>query len=160
MSLGWFDDIANAEVYFTNERLVTTAWDALDPDDDDTTKQEKVIKNAYNRIYYDPRYDVPTYATATAAQLVILKKVNGEMAYYLAQHLEDEDKRKGLQAQAVIDAGIVKESYSKDDLMKLPIPPFVEALLETEGFTTEKAFGMVDIDRDENESVDEKVDEF
>jgi len=160
MSLGWFDDIADAEAYFTDERLVTTAWDALDPDDDDTTKQEKAVKNAYNRIYYDPSYTVPTYAVATAAQLVILKKVNGEMAYYLAQHLEDEDRRKGIQAQAVTDAGIVKESYSKDDLMALPIPPFVEALLKDEGFTTEKAFGMANLDRDEDESVDKKVDEF
>jgi len=159
MSLGWFDDIADAKAYFTGERLVTTAWDALDPDDDDTTKQEKAVKNAYNRIYYDPRYDVPTYADASVAQLVILKKVNGEMAYYLAQHLEDEDRRKGIQAQAVIKAGIVKEDYSEKDLMELPVPPFVDALLEAEGFTTEKAFGIVDVDRDEDESVNTKVDE-
>lgn len=160
MSLGWFDDIADAEAYFTAERLITTAWDALFGYSDDAVLQEKAIINAYNRIYYDPRYDVPTYAAATDAQKVILKKVNGEMAYYLAQHLDDEDRRKGLQAQAVIKAGIVEEDYSKDDLMALPVPPFVEALLEAEGFTTEKAFGMVDIDRDEDESVDKKVDDF
>jgi len=156
MSLGWFDDLANAKAYFTNERLITTAWDDL-PDDATMTK---AVKNAYNRIYYSPKYEVPTYADATAAQLVILKKVNGEMAYFLAQHLADEDRRKGLQAQGVTDAGIVKEKYDKDKLDELPIPPFVEALLADEGFMSEKAFGMVDIDRDENESVDTEVDDF
>ncbi len=154
MSLGWFDDLAEAKSYFTDERLITTAWDALS---DDAAKT-KAVKNAYNRIYYSPKYDVPTYAEASAAQLVILKKVNGEMAYYLAQHLEDEDRRKGLQAQAVIKAGIVKEDYNKDDLMSLPVPPFVDALLKD--FKTAKTFGMVDIDRDEDESVDTEVDEF
>jgi len=154
--IGWFDDLANAELYFTTDRLVTTSWDALATD----ALKTKAVINAYNRIFYDPRYAVPTYALATAAQLVILKIVNGEMAYYLAQHLEDEDRRKGLQAQAVIEAGIVKEVYNKDDLMALPVPPMVDAMLEAEGFTTEKAFGLVDIDRDEDESVDTKVDDF
>lgn len=158
MSLGWFDDIADAKAYFTGERLVTTKWDALDPEDDDTTKQEKAIKNAYNRIFYNSKYDVPTYADASDAQKVILKKVNGEMAYYLAQHLEDEDRRVGLRAQGVIKAGIVEEAYKED--LELPIPPFIDELLEAEGFVTEKAFGMVDVDRDEDESVNTKVDEF
>jgi len=156
MSLGWFNNLAEAKSYFTNERLITTSWDALA---DDATKT-KAVKNAYNRLYYDPRYSLPTYAAATAAQLVVLKKVNGEMAYYLAQHMEDEDRRKGLQAQAVTKAGIVKEDYSKDDLMSLPVPPFVDAMLEKEGYMTETAFGMVDIDRDEDESVNTKIDEF
>jgi len=155
MSLGWFDDLTNAKAYFTVERLVTKAWDDLSTD----AMMTKAVINAYNRIYYDPRYDVPTYAGATAAQLVILKKVNGEMAYYLAQHLDDEDRRMGLRGQGVIKAGIVKEDY-KDDLLELPVPPFIDALLDDEGFVTEKAFGMVDIDRDENKSVDEKVDDF
>ena len=155
MSLGWFDNLVDAKAYFTVERLITTAWDAL-PDDATMTK---AVINAYNRIYYDPRYDVPTYADATAIQLVILKKVNGEMAYYLAQHLEDEDRRMGLRAQGVIKAGIVEEGY-KEDSVELPVPPFIDALLEAEGFVTEKAFGMVDVDRDEDESVDTKVDDF
>ncbi len=159
MSLGWFDDIGDAESYFTDERLITTSWDALDPDDDDTTKQEKAIKNAYNRIYHDSRYNVPTYAASTAAQLVKLKIINGEMAYYLAQHMEDADRRMGLRAQGVITAGIVKEEY-KDDGLITDVPPFVDAMLDDAGFVTAKAFGMVDIDRDEDESVNTKVDEF
>ena len=157
MSVGWFATLVEAKAYFTVERLVTTAWDVLVVLGDPTAT--KAVINAYNRIFYDPRYDVPTYADATAAQLVVLKKVNGEMAYYLAQHLEDEDRRMGLRAQGVIEAGIVKEVY-KEDLAELPVPPFIDALLEDEGFVTEKAFGMVDVDRDEDESVDTEVDDF
>ena len=154
MAIGWFNNLADAKLYFTNERLVTTAWDALS----DPGGMTKAVTNAYNRIFYSSKYDVPTYAAATAAQLIVLKKVNGEMAYYLAQHLEDEDRRMGLRAQGVTKAGIVKEEY-KDDI-ELPIPPFIDDILEEEGFTTEKAFGMVDVDRDEEKSVDEKVDDF
>jgi len=153
MAIGWFDDLDDAKLYFTVERLITTAWEALTLDADKT----KAVINAYNRIYYDPAYAVPTYADATDAQLIILKKVNGEMAYYLAQHLEDEDRRKGLQAQAVIDAGIVEEKYDRDKLDELPVPPFVDAMLEEEGFLVAGGFGMVDIDRDEDESVDKDV---
>jgi len=154
MSLGWFLDLTDAKAYFANERLVTTAWDALS----DPGGMTKAVTNAYNRIFYSSKYDVPTYAAATPAQLIVLKKVNGEMAYYLAQHLEDEDRRMGLRAQGVIEAGIVEEKY-KDDI-ELSIPPFIHDILEEEGFTTEKAFGMVDVDRDEDESVDTKVDDF
>jgi len=157
MSIGWFATLVEAKAYFTGERLVTTAWDVVVALGDPTAT--KAVINAYNRIFYDPRYDVPTYALATAAQLVILKKVNGEMAYYLAQHLEDEDRRMGLRAQGVIEAGIVKEVY-KEDLAELPVPPFIDAILEDEGFVTEKAFGMADVDRDEDESVDTEVDDF
>jgi len=158
MSIGWFDDLDDAKLYFTDERLVTTDWDAVVVRGDDIAT--KAVINAYNRIYYDPRYAVPTYADATAVQLVLLKKINGEMAYYLAQHLEDEDRRKGLQAQATIEAGIVKEKYDKDKLGDLPVPPFVDAMLDEAGFITEKAFGIVDTDRDEDESVNTKVDDF
>ena len=153
--LGW-STLAEATSYFANERLETTVWDALASND----IKNKTLNMAYNRIYYDPRYAVPATGAETATQKVMLIKVQCEMANYLVVHLADEDRRKGLQAQAVIKAGIVKEDYSKDDLMALPVPPFVEALLEDAGFTTEKAFGMVDVDRDEDKSVDEKVDEF
>lgn len=155
MSIGWFSNLGDAKDYFREERLETGAWDSLDD-----TKRTKLINQAYNRIYHSPKYDVPTYAAATAAQLVKLRIVNAEMAYYLAVHLADEDRRKGLHAQGVLEAGIVKEVYDKDMLTDLPVPPFVEAMLDDAGFVTEKAFGMVDIDRDENKSVDEKVDDF
>jgi len=153
MSIGWFVDLDDAKEYFEHERLVTEAWDNLD-----NTKMNKIINQAYNRIYHSPQFDVPTYADATATQKVKLRIINGEMVYYLAVHLAAEDRRMGLRAQGVTEAGIVKETYK--DLVELPVPPIVEELLEAGGFTTKKAFGMVDIDRDEDKSVDEKVDDF
>ena len=155
--LGWAT-LAEAQSYFDNERYETALWEATAMTAD---LRNKALNMAYNRIYYSPDYSVPAAGSETAAQKIRLIKIQSEMAYYLIVHLvgQAEDRRTGLQAQGVIEAGIVKEKY-KGDLMKLPVPPFVEALLEDAGFTTEKAFGMVDIARDEEKSVDEKVDDF
>jgi len=159
--LGW-STLAEAESYFTDERLETTVWDAIVAIGVLTANdiKNKALNMAYNRIYYDPRYAVPVAGAETATQKVILIKVQCEMANYLAVHLADEDRRMGLESQHVTDAGIVKEKYDKDKLGELPVPPIVDALLEAEGFVTERAFGMVDIARDEEKSVDEKVDKF
>jgi hypothetical protein len=158
MSIGYFADLNDAEDYFTDERLVTDAWDDLD-NDSPYFQKNKVITNAYNRLYYDPRWELPTYAEASATALVRLRKANGEMAYYLAVHLADEDRRKGIQAQGVIEAGVVKEKYSENWLDTLPIPPFVEALLG-EWAVGETVFGAIDLARDETESVTTKVHDF
>jgi len=152
LELGW-SSLAKAELYFTNERLETDSWDDLSSDD----KKNTALNMAYNRIYYCPDYSVPVAGSETATQKTKLIKVQCEMAYYLALHLADEDRRKGLQAQGVVEAGIVKEAYSKSDLMELPIPPFIDAILDDEGYKTKKAFSMVDIDRDEDEKVSKDV---
>ena len=155
--LGW-STLAEATSYFADERFETALWDAAAMTDD---LKNKALNMAYNRIYYSPDYDTPAAGSETAAQKVKLIKIQGEMAYYLLIHSvnQAEDRRLGLRAQGVVKAGVVKEDY-KEDLMKVPIPPFVEALLADAGFITEKAFGMVDVDRDEDESVNTKVDDF
>lgn len=89
---------------------------------------------------------------------MILKFAQQEMGYYIALHLEDEDRRKGFQAQGVIKAGIIKEDYLKEWLDKLPFPPIVIAILGP--FLDEKEFYAVDIDRDETKSVGENVTDF
>jgi len=149
--IGWFDVLSTAENYFTVERLETSKWDALSTD----AKKTKALTQAYNRIYYSGLFDVPTYAEASAAQLIVLQKAQAEMAYYLAQHLADEDRRKGLHAQGVTEAGIVKERYGGAnqqpiDMDKIPIPPLVLGMLED--FSTEgKALYVTAVDRDEDE---------
>jgi len=153
---GWAS-VAEADLYFTDERNISTLWTALADDD----AKNRVLNMAYNRIFYCASVSVPAAGVETAAQLVGLIIIQAEMAYYLLKHLNDEDKRKGIQAQGVIKAGVVKEDYDKDMLTKIPMPPIVEELLIDAGYLTSKPlFGMIDIDRDENESVDEKVDEF
>jgi hypothetical protein len=150
MAIGWFDNLTDGNNYFINERLETSAWDELED-----IYRTKALNTAYNRLYYCKDYSLPTYAQASAVQRIILKKAQAEMAYYLAQHLADEDRRKGLQAQGVTDAGIVKESYDLNYLDKLPIPPFVDELLAD--FKTAKSFALIDIDRDEDESAGDEV---
>jgi len=156
MSLGWFNDLADANLYFTNERLETESWDDLTPA---ATLKPKVVLNAYNRLYYDPRWILPTYVEATADELVILKKINGEMAYYIALHLADEDRRKGIQAQATIEAGVVKEKYDKDKLGDAPVPAVVIAMLDP-WLVPLTMFGAFDLVRNEEESVNTKVHNF
>ncbi len=150
---GWSTP-AEGDLYFTDERSVTSLWDALADDD----AKNVVLNVSYNRLYYHPDYSLPTKGAETAAQHIILVKAQSEMSYYILMHLEDEDRRKGIQVQAVTTAGIVKEVYDKDRASEVPIPPIVEALLEP--FSDLKAFGMADLDREENESVHTKVDEF
>jgi len=153
LELGWAT-LVEAESYFANERLKKAHWTALADSDEKNT----ALNMAYNRIHYCSDYTTPAAGVETAAQSIILIKAQAEMAYYIALHLEDEDRRKGLQAQAVTAAGIVKEQYDKDKLGEIPIPPAVDALLED--FKAEEAMAIIDIDRDEDESVDTKVDEF
>ena len=155
MSLGYFADLTDAENYYLLERLETEAWDDLPSN----AKKTVCVLHSYNRLFYDPRWDLPTYITATAAELAMLRIVNGEMAYYLAIHLSDEDSRKGLHAQGVIEAGIVKEKYSEAMLMALPVPPVVAAMLApwvvNIGFIS-----TANLSRDEEESVKTKVSNF
>jgi hypothetical protein len=153
MAWDYFTNQADADAYFTNERFVTDLWDAANP-----ANKEKAVTNGYNRMFYDPDYNLPTLANATADELVPLRKATGEMAYYILQHLDDEDRRKGIQAQGTIEAGIVKEKYWEDMLTTLPIPPFVAALLWQ--FKDTQVVRKTNIDRDENESVDENVTQF
>lgn len=153
MAWDYFLNQADADAYFTVERFITDLWVAAN-----AATKEKAVTNGYNRIFYDPNYNLPTLATATAAQLVTLRKATGEMAYYILQHLDDEDRRKGIQAQGVIKADIVKEVYWEKMLTKLPVPQFVDALLDS--FKDMQVVRKTDIDRDENESVDENVTDF
>jgi hypothetical protein len=155
MAIGWFTDLTEAESYYTNERLETAAWDAVL-----AGKKGPLLLQAYSRIFYSVEFDVPTWANATAEDLVILKKAQGEMAYYLAMHLDDEDRRKGIEAQAVVAAGVVKEQYDASKLYDTAVPPFVRDLLKNYLRDQYDGFGVVDISRDEDRSAKDKTDEF
>lgn len=160
--IGYFSNLAEAETYFHDERLETAHWDALLVT---SAKDQKtaVLKMAYNRIRACREFSaLPEPAAATAAQLAKLKQGQAEMAYYLAEHLEDEDTRKGLHAQGVVGANTVGETYVRfqSDSMRLtdtPIPPIVRDLLSDWEAPADVPFHAVDIDRDEDYSVDEDV---
>lgn len=137
-----WQDIAGADTYFTT-RAGASGWSAL-------TDKQSLLTTAYNRIYYHPDYDIPS--SPSISQLAKLKIAQSELAWYMHIHIEDEDRRKGLQAQGVIDAGIVKEKYNTEDLANLPLPAFVVKLLN--GFNNVEPFYAGDLARDENYTVD------
>jgi hypothetical protein len=154
MAIGWLDDLTEAESYYEDERLETAAWDALTVTSGGKDEKTAVLKMAYNRIRRCRDFEIP--ASPDATQSALLKEAQLEAAYYLALHLADEDRRKGLHAQGVISAGVVKEGYAESALAKISLPPIVYEILDS--FAKYKTpFHAVDIDRDEDYSVDEDV---
>lgn len=150
--IGWLNNVDEAETYFET-RYKSEAWDDVLEESGDMQKTA-VLTTAYNRLRYHGDFSIP--ASPTAVQLAKLKDAQCEMAFYFVIHLADEDRRKGLQAQGVISAGIVKEAYDRDSLDKLPIPlPVQELMKDFDKYG--KPIAVVDIDRDEDESVDEDV---
>jgi hypothetical protein len=152
-------NITDADLYFST-RLSSDAWTDIALTSGDPIKTA-ALTTAYNRLFYSGLFALPTLAAATAAQLVVLKKFQCEMALYMLIHLADEDRRLGLQAQGVTVAGIVKEQYKESDLNKLPIPAFITAGLEAMGFSAAPVpFYVVDIDRDEDKGANEDATDF
>ena len=142
--------VGDADLYFTT-RLSADAWISILPTSGDP-KKTAALQTAYDRLYFSGLFDLPLFLNATADQLVVLRKAQCELALYMLIHLADEDKRKGIQAQGVTVAGIVKEQYAETDLNYLPIPPFVAGLLEEFSTADEiSPFYISGIDRDEDE---------
>lgn len=145
--IGWVA-LTAADAFFST-RYGCSAWAPLTEED-----RTALLTTAWNRILYDPRWTIPTSPdAATKAKLAYAQELT---AWYMYTHLADEDRRKGLQAQGVVAAGIVKETYDVASLDKVPLPPDAEAILAAL-FTTAKPFYVVDIDRKEPCSVDEDV---
>ena len=159
MAIGWVSDLDSAESYFLNERVTSPYWDALTTVSGGRDQKTAALKMAYNRLRFCKDFEIPT--TPTTDQSERLKIAQCETAYYLAQHLKDEDARKGLHAQGVVGSNIVGETYvrlTSDSLqiMDIPLPPIVYQLLE-DMKVVEVPFHAVDIDRREDESVDTSV---
>lgn len=159
MAIGWIEDVAAADAYFLEERGDSPFWDALVATSGGRDEKAAFLRMAYNRIRFCKDFDIP--ASPTAAQLERLNIAQCETAYYLAQHLKDEDARKGLHAQGVVGANIVGETYVRfasdsRQLMDIPLPPIVFQLLEDMAVSL-APFHAVDIDRREDESVDTSV---
>jgi len=156
MAIGWFADLAAADTLLDLEWMDHDVWHDLPSD----VVRTACLYQAYNRLYYSREFILPTYADATAADLESTTRAQVEMALYLALHINDESRRKGLQAQATVDAGVVKEKYDKDLLLSTPLPPFVRDLLCAYLAGDDTQFGAIDLCRDEEESVDTKICDF
>lgn len=155
--IGW-TDLTAANTYFSTKRLETTAWDALATTVSGAKDLKTAVLNmAYDRLRFCKDFTIP--AAPTVAQLDGLAFAQHETAYYLAMHLKDEDRRKGIQVQGTVEAGVVKESYAEADLRKVPLPPIVYETMESLEFIkpAEAGFYAVEIGRDENEDIDTDV---
>ena len=145
--IGWVE-LTAADTFFST-RYGCSAWAPLPVAD-----RTALLTTAWNRINNDPTWTIP--ASPDATQKAKLAYAQELTAWYMYTHLEDEDRRKGLQAQGVVAAGIVKETYDANSLDKIPLPAEALSILESL-FTTAKSFYAVDIDRREPCSVDADV---
>ena len=123
--IGWIA-LADANTYFTT-RLENAEWTGLTD-----AQKTAALTTSYNRIRYLKDYDIPS--SPTDAQKAVLADAECELAYYMLIHLADEDRRKGLQAQGVVQAGVVKEAYVETNwsIIKpdsIPLPPIVKQML-------------------------------
>ena len=139
--------ITDADIYFSKRMGESlTVWPTLS----DTIKQA-CLTTSYTRIYYSNRWNIP--ANPTPVQLEKLQIAQIETAWYCYIHIDDEDRRMGLQAQNVIEADIVGETYKRGEFTKVPFPDLVEGILED--FDTLTTFSATEIGRDENKSIDD-----
>jgi hypothetical protein len=145
--IGWVDPTA-AATFFAS--IGCTDWAALVTAGD----SDKLLTRAWYRILYDPRWTIP--AAPAAADKAKLAYAQEMTAWYMHIHVDDEDRRKGLQAQAVTQAGIVQETYDKDRAAEIPLPPEAIGILDSM-FTTKKPFYVMDIDRREPVGADQDV---
>ena len=132
-----------AEAYFASRWGASAIWDAL-------TDTEKIaaIVTAYNQLRNCPRFSL---AATDESDNGVVKKAHLEQALFLAVHGSDAIIRKGLQAQGVVTAGIVKESYDLKYINGIPFPPEVLCFLN-DYEQTRTAFAD-DLDRNELEDV-------
>lgn len=111
----------------------------------DTTNKEAALITAYKRLvtYFE---NLPS--TANEA----MKDAQCEMALFLCMEGGDVNRRAGLQAQGVVQAGIAKESYDPKARGKLAFPPEVLALLKD--YTERDACVFVEeLKRDDTEDI-------
>ena len=141
MAIGWLTNMAEANTYYST-RYGGTGWILFGEDN-----KTALLTTAYNRIRFNKNYSIPSSPTST--QLEKLKMAQEELAWHYYIHLVDEDRRKGLQAQGVIEADVVGETYDSEKLYDLPLPPFVKHLLSE--FSSGKFIGLANVGRDEDE---------
>lgn len=139
--------ITDADTFFlTRAGEARTVWPGLSDDE-----KQSYLTTSYNRLKYDGRWSIPS--SPTPEQLEILQLAQMELSWYFYIHINDEDRRMGLQAQNVIEADIVGETYERGDFTLVPYPPIIGGILED--FETLTYFDATEIGRDENKDIDD-----
>lgn len=130
--------VAEADTYFSSRLGSSEHWCS-------GAEKETALITAYNQLNGCGLFSFP----ADVAQ--VMKNAQCEQALFLLIHVEDIDRRKGLQAQGVTAAGIVKETY-KGEIDEIPI--CVNAKNFLKDYAVEgKDIYATDLSRDEDEDV-------
>lgn len=150
----WGDDLEiGVNSWVTSEEVETyfgTRFGAADYWDDLTDAQKKAATiTAYRQLKNCPELDLPDDVNDN------LKNAQMEQALFLAIHGDDALRRRGLQAQGVTAAGIVKEQYREAMTKCLLAPdamPFLDAYIETDN-----GLYIADLDRNEEKKAGESL---
>jgi hypothetical protein len=148
--IGWVSK-TDADAFFVT-RYGCSAWATLIAAD-----STALLTTAWNRILHDPRWTIP--AVPDAASKLKLAYAQELTAWYMYIHLQDEDRRKGLQVQGVIQAGLVQETYDRDWLSVIPLPVEVIGILG-DIFNEGKPLYVCDIDRRESVGANQNVNDI
>ena len=140
--------VADATTYFATRYGAGDQWGTSIPSE---TNKEAALITAYNQIQSCKLFEIGTVTQD-------VKNAQCEQALFIIIHQTDSDSRMGVQAQGVLAAGIVKETYKASSGGEIPISPIAKRMLETAGaFTGRKLAYVMDIDRDEDEDADANV---
>ena len=133
--------LADADIYMLTRIGATRIWK------EETTLPDKeaALVTAFNTIKSSGLWTMPAIATQN------MKNAQCEMALFLMKHQEDADARGGLQAQGVVAAGIVQETYDPAKAGEVPVPAIVTQLLKE--YAVNIPIGGAEIARDEDEEI-------
>ena len=132
--------LEDADDYFRTRVGATRIWD-------ETVDKISALVTAYNQLNGCGLFEFPSTITGN------MKYAQCEMALFILRHQEDIDARMGLQAQGVVQAGIVQETYDSNKIDGIPIPANVKQLLNVYE-SSSGALGIVEISRDDDEDIE------
>lgn len=145
---GWVT-VAEADTYFSTRYGASSYWGTSIPS---SSNKIAALTTAYNQLVGCNLFEFPDTATQS------IKNAQFEQALFIVIHQGDIDRRIGLQAQGVVAAGIVKETYKDGAGEEIPISPIAKRMLEYAGcLTARKMAYVMDIERDEDYDTDDNV---
>lgn len=131
-----------ATSYFEG-RMGAAAWDDLaDPSDDIHLEKKKALVTAYRQIN-------AVFSGMPSTATTAMKHAQCEQALFLLQQGTAIDLRKGIQAQGVTAAGVVKEQYDPAKAGELAIAPAARQLLKDYYKQGTGGLFAADLERDE-----------
>lgn len=132
--IGFLADTAEADTYFTTRLGSSAYWTS-------GTEKTAALTTAYNQLLAATQWTLPLPGTSGVADRHKIAQM--EQALFLLQMQAGGEMRLILQAQGVIEAGIVKEKYNGKGASCFA--PLVLELLYTDKVAT--AFSIIDINR-------------